>query len=74
MLAQEANELGTWPIISELGRVNIAFALKHLLKDGFTLSTSLHRLVNIEVKNAQWRNLLNLSIFSSNKELTSTDF
>lgn len=70
MLGQEADKLGRWSVVGELGRVNITLSMQHLLKQGLAVATTLDRLVHIEVKDAKRGYLAYLSILLPYKQLT----
>ena len=57
MLAKESDEFLTWPIIPELLWSN-SFSLEHLFKERLSMSSSLHRLMHIKIKEAERFDLL----------------
>lgn len=73
MLGKEPYQLLARPIISKLFRLD-SFCLQHVFKKCFPMSTSLHRLVDVEIKQTKWLNLFDTSSSPTNKEISFPNF
>ena len=73
MLGQEPHQLVTWPIVSNQSRF-ATHVSKHNIKETFSIASSLHLGINVEIEDGQRFHFVHLASAPPHKELLVANF